>query len=124
MTDISAYQGISIIVADDPAYDGWRIDLWLFDVGGGAAGFLAFQCVDGDEQIRVVSEVAEDGFGPVNDYKITDTQARQVIEMFRREPDSRVIKGIATLRGDGVVGFVKAGAQPNIIAAQRRQRRR
>jgi hypothetical protein len=113
MTDIDAYEGNRITV-DEPAYDGWYVDLWIFDTGGRAAGFLAFCCVDDDDQIAVITQITQDGFGPPVNATPSETEATQVIEMFRREPYLRVIKGTVTLR-DGAVSFEKAGAQPNII---------
>ncbi len=116
MTDIDAFHG-SRITVDEPAYDGWYVDLWMFDTGGRAAGFLAFHCVDDDAQLAVITQIARDGFGPPVDAYATPSkaEAEQVIDMFRREPHLRVIKGTVTLRG-GAASFEKTGAQPRVEA--------
>jgi hypothetical protein len=93
----------------DPAYDGWFIDLYVVhraaDDGRTHLAFVAFQCVDMDEQVRVLEGVIDNGFTGLKDCGPSEAQAEQVIEMFRRTPGMNVIEGIIDRDDDGHLCF-------------------
>ncbi len=97
----------SILSSGDPAHDGWHVDLYVLDIGSpNAAGFLAFHCVDHDDQMEVIEEALGREFVPLDFNTISAAQAHQVVDMFLREPKLRLIKGTVALR-DGTASFAK-----------------